>query len=93
MEHFRAAHEAGGQRLLNNAVHQWRTLARYAGDWKKWDAFMHRWMVNPTEDNLFLSDVSLRVQIATLASFLFFVWDTLGLKANSAIWCAPSVPC
>jgi hypothetical protein len=41
VEHFRAAHGAGGHQLLNGAV-QWRTLARYLGDWNKWDAFMHR---------------------------------------------------
>jgi hypothetical protein len=87
VEHFRTAHEAGGQRLLNNAV-QWRTLARYAGDWKKWDAFMHRWMVNSSEDSLFLTDVSLRVQIATLGHF----GPEGEFRHQYSVWCAPSVP-
>jgi hypothetical protein len=84
VEEFRATHDAGGQRLLNGAV-QWRTLERYRGDWRKWDTFMHRWLVEPTDDSLFLVDVPLRVQIATIASFLFYVWNSLGLKAATAI--------
>ncbi len=46
---------------------------------------MHRWLVAPSEDSLFLVDIPLRVQIATIASFLFYVWNSLGLKAATAI--------
>jgi hypothetical protein len=47
--------------------------------------FMHRLLVDPSEDSLFLVDIPLRVQIATIASFLFYVWNSLGLKVATAI--------
>jgi hypothetical protein len=85
-ESFRDAHTAGGLRLMSQAV-QFRSVKRYSADWNRWLAFMRQWMdsLEPREDDVFLLDVPLRAQVATLAAFMHFQFVDLHLRASTII--------
>jgi hypothetical protein len=84
VERFRATHEAGGRLLMAHAV-QFRSVQRYSGDWKHWIRFMRQWVFQPREADLYLMEVPLRLQLATLAAFMHFMFTVVRLKASSII--------
>ncbi len=81
-EQFRAIHDAGGRGLLSKCV-QYRTSKQYASHWRRWESFMHKYQVDPTEAMLYLEGLDLRMQVSVLIAYVYYCSCTLGLQAST----------